>query len=98
MRDLEEDLSEIDLPCKPIKDVVDKFHSRGILNHRGQDQDNSTTSESSSNPPSQTKPSAKLIQHNQWRRQQELRELEVLIVQPISRINTVRVQHSGATV
>ena len=51
MKELEEELSEINIPCKPHEDVVDEFHADGILNHRGQDQDNSTTSGSSASPP-----------------------------------------------
>jgi len=34
MKELEEELSEINIPCKPHEDVVDEFHADGILNHR----------------------------------------------------------------
>lgn len=48
MEELAEELSEIDLPCKTIEDVVDEFHTEEFVNHRGQDQDDSTTSSSTS--------------------------------------------------
>ena len=37
MEELAEELSEIDLPCKNIEDVVDEFHTEEFVNHRGQD-------------------------------------------------------------
>ena len=34
MEELAEELSEIDLPCKTIEDVVDEFHIDEFVNHR----------------------------------------------------------------
>ena len=48
MESLQNILWEIDLPVKPVKDVVDEFHSSVILNHRWQDQASCTGSKYSS--------------------------------------------------
>ena len=59
MDNLAEELSEINLPCKNIVEVVDKFHSDEVANHRGQQQDDGTSTNSTVSEPSTRQSSRK---------------------------------------